>query len=509
MPHEQDNIHDVASQRPRGYRVALLGIYHESNTFIPVPTTIRDFEKGHSLRGVDIIKEYRHAFHEIGGMLSVLDAAQTEIVPIIFAEATPGGIIKKEAYEQLIAEMFLLLKKQLPVDACLVVPHGAGVAEGYEDMDGHWLSELRKIVGDTIPIAGTLDPHANVSQLMVDATDALIAYRTNPHIDQRETGARAATLLLQMLRKEVFPVQLLVPTPIAISIEQQLTSSEPCNILLTAAGKIEAEAHVYAVSLLLGFPYADVVEMGTSFIVIADRRHLSATALLRKGNEMRNLLIALKNQCKGTLQSIETILPSLEDKEKPVLLLDMGDNVGGGAPGDGIYLLDAIESFGRYRSLHCVYDPAAVQLATSHESGDAFPLDFGNASLAQGALPLKGVVTVINKGNGTFTEHTPRHGGQVHFDMGAIAVIKTAKGSTILLHSLRVPPFSVRQITTFGIDPSGFDIIVAKGVNAPVAAYSSICPTMIQVNTPGVTTAAITQLVYHKRRRPLFPFEDF
>ncbi len=104
-------------------------------------------------------------------------------------------------------------------------------------------------------------------------------------------------------------------------------------------------------------------------------------------------------------------------------------------------------------------------------------------------------------------EQKPRHGGQVNFDMGHIAVVSTQNGNTILLNSLRVPPFSSNQVTSFNIDPKQFDIIVAKGVNAPIAAYSTICPTIIQVNTPGVTQADMTLFPFRKRRVPLFPFE--
>lgn len=498
---------DKPQKNTHRLRVALLGIYHESNTFISIPTTIQNFENGHWLKGRAIVVEYRNAFHEMGGMIAVLEAADIEIVPIMFAEATPGGIISQQTYEQLVHEMFYLLRQQLPVDACLVVAHGAAVAEEISDMDGHWLGLLREIVGSDIPIVGTLDPHANLSQKMIDATDVLIAYRTNPHIDQRETGMRAARLVLQILNKEILPVQQFVPTSIAIGIEQQLTSVEPCKTLLVNALNLEQQEHIYSVSLLLGFPYADVAEMGSSFIVVGDRRFLSDLQLEQYGNSMKELLFESRALCSGDLQSIETILSNLKGRETPVLLLDMGDNVGGGAPGDGTYILEANEIFGSYTSLHCVYDPAAVQQAAKYAQGEMFTLSFGNASLSQAALPFKSAVTLIIKAAGKFVEDMPRHGGQVHFDMGDIAVVETAKGNTVLLHSLRVPPFSLRQITTFGIDPTSFDIIVAKGVNAPVAAYSMVCPTIIQVNTPGVTTADLARLEYHNRRRPLFPFE--
>ena len=86
-------------------------------------------------------------------------------------------------------------------------------------------------------------------------------------------------------------------------------------------------------------------------------------------------------------------------------------------------------------------------------------------------------------------------------------MVRTDEGLTLILTSLRMPPFSLGQITSCGLDPTEFQIIVAKGVIAPVAAYAPICRELIRVNTPGVTTADMVSLTYHHRRRPLFPFE--
>ena len=68
-------------------------------------------------------------------------------------------------------------------------------------------------------------------------------------------------------------------------------------------------------------------------------------------------------------------------------------------------------------------------------------------------------------------------------------------------------PFSLEQIRHAGVDPGAFRLLVAKGVHAPVAAYAEVCRGFIRVNTPGVTTADLSRLQYHRRRRPLHPFE--
>jgi microcystin degradation protein MlrC len=490
----------------KSYRVALLGIYHESNTFIETPTTLQDFINGHWLKGEAIRDEYLHAHHEIGGMLEVLDLHSVDVIPIMFAEATPGGKISNSAYELLQRDMMALLQPHLPVDACLVVPHGAGVTDQYPDMDGHWLSVLRETVGIGVPIVGSLDPHANVSEAMAKATDALVAYKTNPHLDQRETGKMAASLLVKFLNGEIKPVQKLTQTPVAISIEQQGTAAQPCKQLYDLANDISQQEGILSVSILLGFPYADVEEMGSAFIVVSNEL---VNGDSNAGDLLKSYLVEQKENFVGQKNTISSQLPLIKDFKKPVLLLDMGDNVGAGSPGNSTYLLQALEEYGQYKSFICIFDPGAVTLATTHAKGQSFMLSFGSEDGTRDGKNFSCSVTLLSVSDGKFKEASPRHGGQVNYDMGKIALVETAAGNIVLLISYRVPPFSLSQLTSFGIYPADFDVVIAKGVNAPIAAYGPHCATIIQVNTPGVTQADMTLFNYEKRRKPLYPFESF
>src|SRR5207247_5001738 len=108
---------------------------------------------------------------------------------------------------------------------------------------------------------------------------------------------------------------------------------------------------------------------------------------------------------------------------------------------------------------------------------------------------------------GKFEETQPRHGGFLKFDQGPTAVVETDRGLTLMLTTRRMVPFSLRQLTTFGVDPTRFRILIAKGVHAPVAAYAPVSKHLLRVDTPGVTTADLSRLIYYHRRRPMFPFE--
>ena len=486
------------------FRVALLGIYHESNTFVTTPTVIDDFRNGKYLKGESIRKEYQNAHNEIGGMLEVLDKEGIEAIPLLFASATPGGTISAETYNFILQETLEELKKVLPIDACLVIPHGAGVSEEFPDMDGHWLSKVREIVGDKIPIIGTLDLHANVSELMVASTNALVAYKQNPHVDMRQRGVESAKLLVNLLNGKTKPVQALVQVPLAISIEQQLTANEPCISLYAYANQLSAEPGILALSIQHGFPYADVHEMGTSIIVVADGDYEKALSVAKK---LEAYILNHKNSFVGKKNDIPSALNLINDSVKPVCLLDMGDNVGGGGPANNSCILEAFEESKKYKYFVCIYDPQAVIDASSHQQGEQFELKVIGTG-KDGLKPLKLNVKLLRITDGTFQESNPRHGGQINFRMGKTVVVSTNEGGVIMITSLRVMPFSLQQLISQGVVPSEFDAIVAKGVNAPIAAYAPVCPTIIQVNTPGVTQADMTLFDYQQRRKPLFPFEN-
>ena len=200
-----------------------------------------------------------------------------------------AGVIESSAAVELIEMMLSELSRAGHLDGLLVAPHGAAVSELAPDFDGHWLSLLRESVGPSIPIVGTLDLHANLSRRMVDATDALIAYRTNPHVDQKETGATAARLLLRTLRGQIAPKMAMADPPVSVEIDCQATDETPASELVALADEMVTAPGILSNSVLLGFPYADVAELGSSFVVVADGNLNSAQA---QADRMAGYLIA-------------------------------------------------------------------------------------------------------------------------------------------------------------------------------------------------------------------------
>jgi microcystin degradation protein MlrC len=339
---------------------------------------------------------------------------------------------------------------------------------------------------------------------MVAACNALIAYRTNPHLDQRERGIEAVRLLVRTMRNEVSPAMAAAFPPLALNIERQSTDEMPCQQLCRYADQLRDTPGVLSVSLVLGFPYADVAEMGASAIVVTDGSKPDAEQLAQR---LAARMWAQRHEFAGNLIGVVAAIDRALIADPPVCLLDMGDNVGGGAPGDGTWLADALMNRRVARSLVVICDAAAVHAAASANIGETVQLKIGAHCGPLSGTPIERQFTVVGRSSGRSVETQRTHGGFTSFDHGRTAVVRAIEGPTIVLTERRMVPFSLAQLRACGVDPNNFRVLVAKGVHAPIAAYREVCRTFIRVDTTGVTAADMTRLEYRHRRRPMFPFE--
>lgn len=488
----------------RCLRVGIVALLQESNTFLHERTNLEHFKQDLLATGSEVRNRLAAAHHEVGGFFEGLAEHDIEAVPIFAARAFPYGIISADAFDELLAKMFAACDGAGALDGLLVAPHGATVSENYPDADGHWLSLLRRRFGSGFPIIGTLDPHANLSQAMVDSCDALVAYRTNPHVDQRQRGRQAAGIMADTLRNEIQPVMAATFPPMAIGIERQHTGEFPCAELLRIADEMLLRPGVITNSLLLGFPYADVEEMGSSSLVVCNGDRQLAVSL---ADELAAKMWSYRDQLIGTFLSIPSAVDQAIALTGRVCLLDMGDNVGGGSPADATHLADEIFRRSIPDSFVCLFDPEVAEQARVAGIGQGIHAAIGGKTDDRHGKPISGDFHIVSLHDGRFTEPFARHGGITSFDQGLTAVLRSATGMTIMVTTRRMVPFSLQQLVSCGLDPLAFHILVAKGVNAPLAAYEPVCQHFIRVDTPGVTRADMTRLSFQQRRRPMFPFE--
>jgi microcystin degradation protein MlrC len=486
-------------------RIGVAGFLHESNTFLSVPTD-RDAFEAHGLTvGEDLLAYWKGSHHEVGGFLAGAEQFSFDPVGILMAHAVPSGTVTADAFESIIGEMLDRLRAAAPLDGMLLALHGATVCESHRDADGEVAARVRQTVGHDVPIVMTLDCHANVSQRMIDAVDATVMYRSNPHLDQEDRGIEAANLITAMIRGDIRPVQALATPPMIIPIAHQHTAEPPAKGLIDEVDDLMQQPGILSASVALGFPYADVAEMGTSFLVVAD----GDEALARDSvNRLAGHAWRRREEFLCRLPTPAEAIEHAMNRPGPVILMDIGDNVGGGSAGDSTHLL--AEMIKQHARGGCVVlsDPRAVAVCETAGKGGRVQLAVGGKTDDLHGRPIEISGTVEALTDGKFTEPHRRHGGWGHFDQGPTAVIRTNDDHLLMLTTRRMAPFSLGQITHAGIDPKTRQIIVAKGVVAPRAAYEPIASEIILVDTPGSTAANPAHFDYRHRRRPLYPLES-
>jgi len=485
-------------------RVGIAGFLHESNTFLPVPTTKQDFEQTSFTQGQALLDRWQGSHHELGGFLEGASTHDFLPVPLLATYAVPSGVIVSSAFDEIAATLIRALQQTLPLDGLLVALHGATVAENFPDADGEILSRLRETVGARVPIIVTLDLHANVSLKMVANTQAIITYRSNPHLDQRERGLEAAGLMARTLKGEVHPVLAVEKPPLLINISQQNTQRQPAFGLYQDAIEVMQWPGILSVGVAMGFYYADVEEMGVSFLAVADGdMHLAQ----RAARSMAEQAWERRQEFNGELPNVSEAVQRAAVLPGPVVLMDVGDNVGGGSPGDSTVLFEEILRQGISNALVVLYDPEAAFACLAAGVRQQVELVVGAKTDGLHGKPVlvKGRVRLIS--DGLFVETQVRHGGWGRNDQGITAVLETKQQHTIVLTSRRMAPMSLEQLLSLGIHPERKQILIVKGVVAPRAAYEPIAREILVVDTPGSTCANPAQFQYRYRRRPLYPLE--
>jgi microcystin degradation protein MlrC len=485
-------------------RIAIGGIMHESNTFAEIPTDRRRFEEGSLTRGDAMLPVWRQAHHELGGFIAGAERYDYELAPLVMAWATPGGPVEDEVIDEVVGELIDGCRRD-SVDGLLLALHGAMVSRRSLDADGEVLRRLRAALGERFPIVATLDLHANVSTTMAENADALVGYQTYPHIDQRECGLAGAELLVRAVRGEIRPVIALAKPPMILNLLGQETNREPMRSLMQSAREAERRPGVLSVSLMAGFPYADVPEMGPAVIAVADADRPAAQVVAdelagRMWEARHDLLVA----CPGPEEAVRL---AMQSEQRPVVLVDLGDNVGGGSAGDGTVLLAELLRQGASGAVVVLYDPNASRAAFDAGPGGRFERRVGGRidRLHGDPVPVRGVVRSLH--DGTWVEDQPRHGGRRLNDQGPTAVIEIEGPNLLVLNSLRTPPFSLGQLTSLGIDPARQAILVVKAAIAYKAAYGPIAGCVIEVDTPGLTAIDPARFAFRRIRRPMFPID--
>ncbi|MBC7463941.1 MAG: M81 family metallopeptidase [Actinobacteria bacterium] len=487
-------------------RVAIAGFQHESNSFASTPATLDKWKEAGILYGDDIRREYEDSRATIAGILGRLrDEKDIEIVPLVFSRLTPMGPLTVEATEFLMSEILRLIEEEGPWDAVFLAQHGAAVSDKYLDADGEIAEQTRQLVGPDVLIVTNLDMHANISKKVVANSDIVKVYQTNPHLDTYERAYESADLLLKCLRKEIVPTSFIATPPLVANILKQGTSDPVMTDLLTMAAQEAKRPGVLSVSVVEGYPYSDVPQMGMTFLAITNNDPALAQEV---AENISRYAWSLREELNGVATSTEVALVEASNSmEFPVVLFDVGDNVYAGTTGDSTFVLQASRKLGITGLMQAIYDPTIVAEISPLGIGAHVDVMVGGKMDDMHGEPfhIKGVITSIT--DGKYAETKPSHGGFLNYDDGLSLAIATDDGNNFLLTSLPAGSNSLLQFRSAGLEPLDQKIIVVKGVHSPRPAYESIAKKIYWLSTGGASTADLSNFNYKHRRIPLYPFE--
>jgi microcystin degradation protein MlrC len=502
------------------HRVAIAAFIHETNTFAIEQNDSMDWVR---IQRGDALIEGAPKRSCIGGFTELMTAnADVELVPTVGIGFSRGGIIHRDVYEQCRAMIVDALREAGPLDAAYLDLHGAMVAETpYTDAEGKLLEAVNDAHG-TIPMVGTYDFHAIMSEKEMELI-VPFPYNTNPHIDGYERGIEAAECLCGMLRNSTRPVTRRVFVPIlGPNIGQSTWSHDPDEqnrLLLYQLNQkreeLEKVPGVINITILGGYGYADSPDAGMSVLATThsdpELADLLAMQLARELWERR-----------GELQTVRPIYPidegvrmALASDEFPVLLVDLGDDPGSACPADSPVVL---ESLIRHDAQDCaltIRDAEVVRVGVEAGVGAMLTLPVGGKIDQRFYKPLEisGVVKSID--DGRYMVCGPTHGGwgrdvkretYREVDVGKRVVLRIGRNIDVI--------FSQRQtgkdrdfFKSAGIILEGKRILVVKSNQAHRASFDPIAPRTIELNTPGVSTVDYASLPYRKLRRPIWPLD--
>jgi len=469
-------------------RVAIVGIWHETNTYASRPATLADFEEFELLSGEELAEHNRGVGSVIGGFL---DAEQEfDLVPVFSAGAWPSGPASAETWAILRDRLVTELAAAGPVDGVLVNLHGAMVVEGCNNVELATAEAIRGVVGD-VPLAAVLDLHANVHPELVDHIEVLVGYDTYPHVDMRERGREAAALLARVLAGEKLRT-VLAKSPLLTCPLAQGTEDQPMRGLLDRAVARGREAGVVRVSIAAGFPYDDVPMVGNSAYVVAREEDREIAAQVAD-ETIADIEAHADDFVLDRPTPDKAVALALEETVRPVVLADVADNVGGGSPGDGTAVLAELIAQAAPDAVVIIADREVAAAATRAGAGAVLrDLRLGGKTDDLHGDPLAiDEAEVLTLTDGDYVSTSTWQTGQ-HFTLGPSALLRIG-GVRVLVTDRPVPPFHRDQLTIVGVEPGETAVVVAKSAVAWRAAFPDAAAT-IEVDGPGACPIDLTRL---------------
>lgn len=495
-------------------RIAIAGFMHETNCFVPGFTEYEHFahpsDRPGILRGEEILAEFKVRGAATAGFLNGNDSNHA-IAPLLWTSTTPGGTVSRNAYERISAEILSRLSDALPVDGVYLDLHGAMVSEEHPDAEGELLQRVRAIVGEEVPIVISLDYHANVSPRMVAEADAILPYLTYPHVDQYQTGQRAAAAMQRLLLEGRPAGRALRQLPFLLPLNFQCTLVEPSKGVVEAT-TARMTSDLFSLAYLAGFPPSDAHACGPTVSAHATTQEAADAAADEIAKQVALREAEFAQPLLSPDEAVQEALRLARGATRPVVIADTQDNPGCGGTGDTVGMLAAlVAADARNAVFGAVADPQAAAAAHEAGVGATIEIDLGGHADLPGVEPFHGRFTVERINDGRYQSSGPVAQGK-RFDVGPSALLAIG-GILVVVSSRRVQAHDRMVFEHLGVVLENQDIIVLKSTCHYRAHFDPIAHSTLAAIAPGGHGANPADFAYRNLRKgvryyPLGPVHE-
>ena len=475
-------------------RVIIAAFKQETSTFNPSPTTRDQFE---TVIGDDIFSLI-NSNSEIGGALKVFEAASVTVVPTYATWAVSGGPITQNDLKLITEELLQSIFDAGKADGVLIVFHRAIAGESEFDPEGRVLETIRNHVGK-IPIVTTFDLHGIITDSLVNNADVLVPFHTYPHVDQFETGQRAAKCMLKLLEHGLEIHTQRIRLPMLVRGDELLTKTGIFGKAIDICKGLEKNERVLSSGIFIGNPFTDVPDLCSNVIVNHTGSHSWAYNEIKK---IAKYMWENREKFGAELTPINEAIKLAKASEGLTIFSDAADAPSSGASGDSNSVFKSlIENQYRGTALIPIVDAPAVEKAFEIGIGKNMTVSIGGSLDPDRHTPYECqfYVKALNDGNFVYSDGLRGHAGRT--------AVLIHNNYTLMITSLPVNIMDQHVFLAFGLIPENFDLVVCKSPNGFRPHYETIAQQIIPVDLPGSTSANLNSLPYSNCLRPIFPLD--
>jgi len=547
---------DSTSESGNKIRVALAGIFEEVNTFavetMGLATITGSMATGfQKYEGKEIIDEFKGTSTQLGGYIDALNEVSAEIVPTVYYSFGAGPTIEGEAYQQMKKEVLAGLKAAMPLDAVALTLHGAGVAEGVDDVEGDLCAGIRQELGPEVKIVMALDHHCNLTDFNREQVDFITIVKNYPHIDFYDVAFRAGKLLPDMVAGRITPHGHFEHLPFIMQCQSTMPGNPYAPIRIKAE-EFAKRKGIYEFSYQYGFPFADIpfntalvncwaetpelasktakefadwiwknrAQFVATTLTAAEALETAADELVAQGRVNVEAVRDAKARSSKALydQSIAHLTNATAQNERsfgfvpdsnskgPVVIAEKSDNPGAGAPGDSTHVLAELIKHNVKQACVCaIRDPETVEQAVKAGVGSTIDVKLGGKLSKQSGAPISGKAYVKSISDGRYTIVGPMLTG-MQFDMGP-AVGLLIGGVDVSVISGMMQAFDNGQMRVVGFDPRDYRIVVVKSANHFRAWWTDVASAIIDCDPPGIASNNLSTFKFAKKNRKVYPLD--